>query len=429
MIHSVGEKVCMITNRLFPSFAATKLYKILDTVEAQNTQLLHLTANENVMSELALRFYRSPMGLRYDFGRGKDGVISVDFFGNFAATTYPQMHDILDTAYTKAKKMLHAAEVNLHCLSGAHAMLCALLGASKPGDVIMSVREEDGGHFCTKKIIEVMGRKHVFAVYDSKALTFDIQKTVELFARSHAKILYLDTSVLLRPHPLKEIKSLLPSESIIIYDASHTLGLIMGNQFQSPLLEGADIISANTHKTFPGPHKGLLAFRTSKIAERVNSVIQNTLYSTFHTNNLLALAVSIIEFDVYGREYAKQIIHNSNELGKALERNNFKVRKLQNEYSFNHQVHMFIDRDVRAVVKLFLKNGIAISTSDSLGGKSFIRLGTQELTKRGMKEKEMNQIAAFIRNVLDGATITNKVKEFNASFRKTQYSFPFEDAL
>ena len=382
-----------------------------------------------ILSDLAKRFFSSDLGMRYDFGRGTDGVVSVDFFGNFAAITHPEMHDIIDEANNKANKLLNAAAVNFNCLSGAHAMLCALLGTSRPGDTIMSVREEDGGHFCTKKIIEVIGRKHVFAEYDLQKLTFNVEKTAKIFIKSNATVLYLDTSVLLKPHPLKELRKLLPKKSIIIYDASHTLGLIMGGEFQSPLTEGADLISANTHKTFPGPHRGLLAFRTTEIADRVNSIISNTLYSTVQTNSLLALAISIIEMDSYGREYAKQIIKNSIALGLALKSFGLKVRKVDGVHSYNHQVHLFIDIPARDAVLNFLQNGISINSSDALGGKVFIRFGTQEVTKRGMKEKDMNKIAGFIKQILDGKKITKEVFEFNSLFTKTYYCLPFKNDL
>ncbi len=417
----------MIINRLFPKQIVNSVVKLLDTVETDNRKMLHLTANENTLSPLAMHFYKSSLGMRYDFGRGKDRVVSVDFFGNFAATTYPELHDIFDIAYINAKSMLHAQEVNLQCLSGAHAMLCALIGSSDPGDVIMTVREADGGHFCTEKIIKSIGRKHVFATYDVKKLTFDVDKTIQTFIKSHAKILYLDTSVLLKPHPLKELRARLPKDSIIIYDASHTLGLIMSGYFQSPLLEGADMISANTHKTFPGPHKGILAFKTKKMGDHVNSIIQNSLYSTFHTNNQLALAISIIELKLYGKQYAKQIVHNSNELGLQLEKAGFSIRKVDSVYSHNHQVHMFVDNDVRSVVKLLRDNGIAVSTSDALGGKSFIRIGTQEITKRGMKESEMAYIAKLIRNIFEGRTMLNEVISFNNKYDKILYCLPFEE--
>lgn len=409
---------------MFSYLSQKKLLKKLEHVERYDAGLINLTANQNTLSALATRFYQSPMGLRYDFGRGTKGVMTADNFGNFSAITYPEMHDILDEADRKAKQMLHAEEVNLNCLSGAHAMLCALLGSTNPGDTIMSVREEDGGHFCTKPIVDSIGRKHVFAAYDLVHLTFDVKKTASRFRSSGARVLYLDTSVLLRPHPLKELRRMLPQNAVIIYDASHTLGLIMGGEFQAPLIEGADILSANTHKTFPGPHKGILAFKNKTLAQQMRPVIQN-LYSTVHTNSLMALAVTVLEMNAYGRTYAKQIIRNSNAFGKALTDLGIHVRKAGEVYSYDHQVHTFIDISGDTAVGAFLKNGMSINTSDALGGKTFIRFGMQEITKRGMKEDEMQTIAFCVKQVLIGKSASVEVAMLNKRFPDARYSFPY----
>lgn len=409
---------------MFSQITQRKLLRHLEHLEGFDQQLINLTANQNTLSPLAMRFYRSPMGLRYDFGRGAKGVMTADNFGNFSAITYPKMHDLLDDAHRKAKQMLHAKEVNLNCLSGAHAMLCALLGSTKPGDTIMSVREEDGGHFCTKPIVDSIGRKHVFAEYDVTHLTFDVQKTAARFRSSGARVLYLDTSVLLRPHPLRELRQALPQHAVIIYDASHTLGLIMGGEFQAPLSEGADVISANTHKTFPGPHKGILAFRNLEMADRMRPVIQN-LYSTVHTNSLLALAVTVLEMSTFGRSYAKQLIRNSNAFGAALDRAGFRVRKVGDVYSQNHQIHVFIDEPGGATVGKFLKNGMSINTSDALGGKTFIRFGMQEVTKRGMKEQDVQKVAMCVAGVLNGKSVSKDVAILNKRFSGVSYCFPY----
>lgn len=106
----------------------------------------------------------------------------------------------------------------------------------------------------------------------------------------------------MKPHPIRELRKALGPDVIIVYDASHTLGLIMAGKFQSPLEEGADIISANTHKTLPGPHKGLIAFKDRELGEKANALITANLYSTVHTNSLLALAISIIEADKFGKK-------------------------------------------------------------------------------------------------------------------------------
>ncbi len=409
---------------MFDSLTANRLFRTLQDIESYNDRMVNLTANQNILSPLAMRFYRSPMGLRYDFGRGIGGVMTANNFGDFSAITYPRLHDILDRAKAKAKKMLAAEDVNLECLSGAHAMLCALLGSTRPGDTVMSVREEDGGHFCTKHIAESIGRKHVYAAYDISRLTLDVAKTVYLARRKKARIVYLDTSVLLQPHPLRQLRNGLPHDVLLIYDASHTLGLIMGGEFQSPLREGADVIVANTHKTFPGPHKGILAFRDKSLATEMDSIVRNT-YSTVHTNSLMALAITVLEMDMYGRGYARQIVRNSQALGSALAKNGLHVRSINGVYSHNHQVHLLVDAEGSSIVRRFAQNGLSISTSNALGGRTFIRLGTQEATKRGMKEADMNLLGVLIQRILDGKDVSKDAAQLAKKYSTARFCFPY----
>lgn len=92
----------------------------LITVENKYDDILHITANENVMSPLVSRFYASTLGARYDMGSGTDGVVT---HGNFAAKGMPEIRPIIDEAVNKTNEMLGAEYSILNCLSGVHATL------------------------------------------------------------------------------------------------------------------------------------------------------------------------------------------------------------------------------------------------------------------------------------------------------------------
>ncbi|MEK4513962.1 hypothetical protein NSS64_01675 [Paenibacillus sp. FSL H8-0122] len=399
-------------------------FEQITTLESDYDEILHLTANENVMSDLALHFYRSKLAHRYNMGEGVDGVF---VHSNFAAKGMPEISELINDASVKLKVMLNAGLVNLNCLSGVHAMISVLLSTTDPGDQIMTVSSKHGGHFCTKGIVERSGRGHVFAEYDHANLTFSVDGIAEIFKKNNCKALYLDTSVLLKPHPIKLLREALGNEAIIIYDASHTIGLIMGGKFQSPLLEGANIIVANTHKTLPGPHHGLIAFRDEADAQDFNKIIHNNFYSSTHINSVIALAITIIEMDIWGKEYADQIIRNSNHLGSCLEQYGYNVRKLdQNKFTENHQLHVYVKEENKIIVKRFLDNNMSVNTSKALGNDLFLRLGLQEVTRRGMKEKDIEQIAVFIKKILRDEYVKKDVIDFNSKFINVNYGFGME---
>lgn len=343
----------------------------------------------------------------------------------------PGVESLVTAAEEAAKEMLGAVEVNLNCLSGVHAMMCAILSTTDPGDTVMTVHHDHGGHFATKGIVGRIGRRHVFTpAYDFDQLVFDAQAMAHACQQADVKALYLDVSYYLNPHNLQEIRQAVGDDVIIIYDASHTMGLIMGGQFQAPLREGADVICANTHKTLPGPQKGMIAFGDHRLGAQANDIINGYLYSSPHTTPLIALATTILEMKEYGADFAKQIIANSNALGMALEKRGHKLRRANTgRHSENHQVHLFTDHinhDYMKLYKQFVDNSITLAFDDPaiLNGGRFIRLGTQEITRRGMKEADMETIADFLDKSLKGTTsLSDQVEAFAASFRKAHYSF------
>lgn len=400
-------------------------YANIHNDEKQDAEFLHLTSNEPYVSETARKFAGSRLADRYFIEAGEEDFIDGEPFTTLAL---PGVETLVRAAEVATKEMLHAAEVNLNCLSGVHAMMCAILSTTEPGDTVMTVHHDHGGHFATEGIIERIGRKHVFTSYNFDTLSFDTEAIAKTFKESGAKAFYMDVSYYLNPHNLREIRAALGDEAIIIYDASHTMGLIMGQQFQSPLTEGANVICANTHKTLPGPQKGMIAFRDADFGRKANDIINSSLYSSGHTASMIALSTTILEMQTFGQEYAKQIISNSNALGEALANRGYHVRKANTgHYSENHQVHLLTEKvgNYKELYKRLFHNNINVNFDHPaiLNQGTFIRLGTQEVTRRGMKESEMEQIADFLQRGLSGYDFADEVKTFISKYRTAHYSF------
>ena len=391
--------------------------------EEKNDMFLPLTANENQISDTARDFLKSNLSNRYYFGGGSQGFVD---WNPFTVLGMKQVETLVNKAEQVLKRMLNATDVNLNCLSGIHAMMCVILSVTKPGETVMSVRHSDGGHFATGNILKVTGRKQVFAKYDLMKQKFDAKKTARIFKKSEAKLLYLDISYYISPVNLIDLRRELGNKPIIVFDASHTLGLIMGGKFQSPLLEGADIVCGNTHKTLPGPQKGLIAYKDPKLAKKSTIILQSGLYSSVHTHQLISLAITILEMEKFGKEYSQQIISNSNSLGKTLEDLGYEIRKSSDgNYSMNHQIHVFIDKlgDRRTLYKRLIKKNISTNFDNPLGGRLFIRIGTQNMTRLGMKESQMRTVAKLLDSALKGNSIRSKVIKLMKDFRKINYSF------
>jgi glycine/serine hydroxymethyltransferase len=393
--------------------------------EDRNERFLHLTPNEPAMSDTARQFLVSKLADRYYFGPGVDGVIDN---GSFTALGLPGIGSMVRSAEDAAKKMLGAASVNLSCLSGVHAMMCVLLSVTKPGDTVMTLNHDHGGHFATKGILKRIGRNSVDTVYDYSAQKFNAQATAQAFRAAGAVALYMDVSYHTSPINIRDLRQAIGNDAIIIYDASHTVGLMMGGVMLSPLQEGANIVCANTHKTLPGPQKGMIAYRDQSLADTANATIDSCLYSSPHTGSMLALATTILEMQSYGHEYSRQIVANAQALGKALTDLGFSVRtNLDGTYSWTHQIHLLTKRGshYRDIYDKLYRNSIAVAFDDPgiLGNGTFIRLGTQEITRRGMNGADMRTVAGFIKRAIDGEDIHNEVEAFKKRFNFIHYSF------
>lgn len=402
-----------------------QLYDQIRKDQQTDETFLHLTSNEPYVSDTARTFAAARLTDRYYFGAGEDDFVDM---GAFTSLGMPGVAALVHAAEEAAKEMLGASAVNLNCLSGVHAMMCAILSTTEPGDTVMTVHKEHGGHFATKGILDRMGRKHVYTSYNFDTLSFDAAGIARTFKESGAKAFYIDASYYLNPHNLREVREALGEEAIIIYDASHTMGLIMGQQFQAPLKEGANVICANTHKTLPGPQKGMIAFRDAELGAKANAIIDGCLYSSPHTASMIALSTTILEMKEFGQDFAKQVIANSNALGDALHNRGYHVRQANTgRWSENHQVHLMTEKVGKydELWRRLYRNNINVNFDSPAVFRQgfFIRLGTQEITRRGMKEAEMEQIADFLQRGLSGYDFKDEVTAFIAKYQQAHYSF------
>ncbi|MCX6738873.1 MAG: hypothetical protein NT098_02340 [Candidatus Parcubacteria bacterium] len=398
------------------------IYDKISDLETRNENRLHLTANENRMSDTARRFLSSSLSDRYYFGGGTKNGKKI---GSFFVTGLPEVEDLVSLAEKALKKMLSAKVVNLNALSGIHAMTCAILSATNPGDLVLTIRHEDGGHFATEGLLKATGRKHDFLVINPGTMEIDYLNLKKVTQEKKVKAVYLDPSYFLKPFDLRSIKKSVGKDVCVIYDASHVLGLIVGGQFQNPLKEGSDIICSNTHKTFPGPQKGILAFKDKRKGVEAENIIKS-LYSSTHTHHLLALSVTILEMEKFGKEYALQIIKNAQALSVALSELGFEIRSSgAKRHTLNHQVHMFLPQNENhgSVFDKLIRNDISVNIDRLLGKRSFIRFGVQEMTRLGMREKNMVEIASVLCEALSGKDVKASVKTMVRQFSKIDYSF------
>jgi glycine hydroxymethyltransferase len=308
-----------------------------------------------------------------------------------------------------------------------------------------------GGHISYGKRVlggtagAVHGLKVRHFEYDEKELSIDVDKSIKRIkkmtrAGKSVNLLMFGASVFPFPHPVKEFREIADEMgAFVAYDGAHVAGLIAGGCFQDPLREGADVLSMSTHKTLPGPQGGLI-LSWQKYADRLRRATFPGLVSNHHLNSVAGKAIAFLEMLSFGREYAKQIISNAKALGQSLYEQGFNVLAEHKGFTESHTVLVDVTRtplkDGRACEEALEKANIIINRNllpwDIREHRHYlapggIRLGSSEVTKLGMRESDMKEIAAFIKRVvMDGETteiVKRDVEKFRESFKKVRYCF------
>lgn len=347
-------------------------------------------------------------------------------------------------------KQLYRAEfVDVRPISGVVANLAVYTAFTEPGDTLLALSIPSGGHITSgKKELggtagAVKGLNVEYLPLDYKELNIDVDKAKikikELAAKGKPpKFVMFGASVFPFPHPVKELAETIRSTGATVgYDAAHVAGLIAGGQFQDPIREGADAVSLSTHKTFFGPQHGSI-LSWDKYADKIKKATFPGMVSNHHLHCVAGLAIACAEMLEFGKEYAIQIVRNAKALGQALYERGFDVLAQHKGFTQSHVILIDITKhgDGGMIEETLEKANIIINRNllpwDIKEGRHFmhpggIRLGVSEVTRLGMKESEMQQIAEFIKCVILQKDSLDKVRtdvaEFRKDYQKVHYCF------
>ncbi len=195
----------------------------------------------------------------------------------------------------------------------------------------------------------------------------------------------------------------------LLYDGSHTLGLIAGGHFQPDAVERSDLLFGSTHKTFFGPQGGLMVSRDPELMARVRASFTLTTQDNAHWNRIAALGVALEEMQVYGARYAYQVISNAKTLARALDEGGLPVRYADRDYTESHQMML----DTAAIEESTGMDpqtlAIRLETQDIIVD-AMCRLGTNEMTRKGLVETDMATVADLVIRASGGEEVKGEVR-------------------
>ncbi len=391
---------------------------------------LPMIASENITSNTVRMLLASDLSHRYAEGD----------VGNRFYQGCEYIDEIEEKAIRYAKELFEAEHVNVKPTSGVNVNIAALFALTSPGDEMMALSIPDGGHISHSRYSVPAIRNLALDTFpfDAKEMNIDVTKMVKEIKLKKPSLILLGGSLFLFPHPVSEAREAADEVGArIVYDASHVLGLIAGKKFQDPLREGADVVASSTHKTFPGPQGAIILCREN-IKEKIDRAVFPGTVSNHHLHHVAGLAVTLAEMMHFGEAYASQIITNAKVLAQGLYEKGFDVLCEHKGFTESHQIaiDVFNHGGGAAVAEKLERANIIINKNMLPSDKdpaepTGIRLGVQELTRIGMKESEMREIASLIGRVVIAKEDENKVKEevieLRKDFQHVQYCFDGKD--
>jgi len=378
--------------------------------EWRGKQCLNLIPSENVMSPAVRGLLSSDLGHRYTSrNRFYMGTRFID--------------DIEQDGEEIAKDVFGAETADLRPLSGHIADLSFIASFAKPNDVLMCVSPEDGGYPGMWKdgLAGLFSLNAVPFPFSKHDMSIRVEEAKEAIRRVKPKIVIFGASLITFPYPVRELAEVAHENGARVgFDGSHVMGLIAGKHFQDPLKEGASALFGSTHKTLFGPQGGII-LADKEHGEIMKAKIYPTFVDNAHWNRIAALTLALAEVKNFGKAYAEQVIRNAKTLAGALYDYGFPVTCQHLGFTQSHQVLLDYGgfEQGRVIAEKLQYANIIVDCG--------VRIGTCEVTRRGMKEREMLEVAELIkRTVIDKEQPENLKKEVAklcAEFQKVEYCF------
>jgi glycine hydroxymethyltransferase len=311
-----------------------------------------------------------------------------------------------------AAEVFGARYAEIRVPSGALANLYAFMATCRPGDTIIAPPPSIGGHVTHHEAgaAGLYGLRIHPAPVDAQRFTVDLKKLRALARRVKPKLITIGCSLNLWPHPVAEIRAIADEVGAkVLYDAAHMSGMIAGRAWQQPLAEGAHLMTMSTYKSLGGPASGLVLTNEASLAERLDRIAYPGLTANFDVAKSAALAITLLDWKVFGRAYGARMAETAKALGAALVAEGLPVHAADRGATASHQLaieavrwsggHAAAKRLRKANI---LSCGIGLPIAPAAGDASGLRFGTNEIVRWGMGPEHMGELARLIARALTG---------------------------
>jgi glycine hydroxymethyltransferase len=388
---------------------------------------LELIASENFVSQAVLQAMGSVFTNKY-----AEGYPGKRYYGGC------EFADSVETlARDRAKGLFGAEHANVQPHSGSQANMAAYMSLVQPGDPVLGLNLAHGGHLTHGHHLNFSGKMYKVIPYGVRrdTETIDYDELEQIAERERPKLIIGGGSAYSRIIDFARMRQIADKvDAKYMVDMAHFAGLVAGGVHPSPIPH-AHVVTSTTHKTLRGPRAGMV-LSTQEFAATIDKIVFPGIQGGPLVHIIAAKAVCFQEALQPGfKDYARQVVANAQVLARKMTDEGFRV------ISGGTDTHLFL-MDVFSKGMLgseaegalgeagitVNKNAIPFDTNPPLK-PSGIRIGTPALTTRGMKEREMEQVGAWIAQVLNQRREPQVLARVRRQVRELAESFPLYSEL
>jgi len=401
----------------------TEVLALLDREIERQTTGLQLIASENFTSPAVMAATGSVLTNKYS-----EGYPGKRYYGGNAI-----VDKIEQLAIDRVKELFGAEHANVQPHSGANANMCVYQALLQPGDTVLGLSLDHGGHLTHGSPVNASGMMYNFVAYGTgDEDRIDMDNVRELALEHRPKMIVAGTTSYPRrldPEPFKAIAD--EVGALLMFDIAHLAGLVAGGSHPNPV-PFADVVTFTTHKTLRGPRGGCILSKEVH-AKAINKAVFPGWQGGPLEHAIAGKAIAFREaMDPSFKEYAAQIVTNASALAAALAAEGFRL------VSGGTDTHMMVVDLTPFDAELTGK--VAQATLDEAGitlnkntipddprspfVTSGVRIGTPSVTTQGMQEPEMAEIAKLIARALRNVDNTEVLAAIKAEVATLCAKFP-----
>ncbi len=384
----------------WPTERDSELFSIIESELHRQSSTLQLIASENFASPAVLEATGSVLTNKYS-----EGYPGKRYYGGNEVIDQAE-----ELARERAKALFGAAHANVQPHSGAQANMAVYLGLLDPGDTVLGLRLDQGGHLTHGSPVNASGILYRFVSYGvtESDERIDFDQVRDLATEHRPKMIVAGATAYPRtidPEPFRQIAD--EVGALFLFDAAHVAGLIAGGAHPNPVPH-ADIVTFTTHKTLRGPRGGCILSRAEHAAAIDKAVFPGSQGGPLD-HVIAAKAVAFREAATPEfKEYAHQIVANAAQLAEALAGHGL---RLVSGGTDNHMMLVDLrsfDEELSGKKARLALDRAGISLNENTVPDdprppyitSGLRIGTPAVTTQGMHEREMREIAFQVHHVL-----------------------------